>query len=415
MKTSSLILGLLIVFQLAGCTSKEAETFTETHEEEENSVELSESQLKASGVTLGKVEMKNISSTIQVNGLLDVPPQNLVSVSALMGGFIKSTVLLQGMKVNKGQVIAVIQNPDFIQIQQDYLDNSSRLKFAELEYKRQQELAKENVASQKIFQQATADYNSLKAAHGALAEKLSILGINPQSIQDGNIKSTVSILSPISGTVTVVNVNIGKFVNPLDVICEIVDTDDIHVELTVFEKDLSKIKVGQKVRFILTNENNKERIAKIFLINQRIEADRTVRVHAHMDKKDHSLAPNMYLKASIEVTDNQTTSLPEEAIVSAGGKFYIFIKDDGHGHKHVEEKHEDEAGADEKTEETKKEDHGVEYAFRAIEVTKGVTQNGFSEVILPEGFEIDHAEVAIKGAYALLSKMNNSEAEGHAH
>ncbi len=408
MKIIPYILALVMFLQLTGCTSKKAETAVEEHHEEENSVELSESQFKSAGITFGKVEMKNISSTVQANGLLDVPPQNLITVSAMMGGFIKTTELLQGMKVKKGEVIATIQNPDFIQIQQDYLDNSSKLKFAELEYQRQEELAKENVSSKKIFQQVTAEYNSLRAAHGALAEKLSIIGIDAKSVENGNIKSIVSIKSPITGYVTAVNINIGKFVNPQDVICEIVDTDHLHVELTVFEKDLTKIKVGQNVRFVLTNESNKERTAKIYLINKKIAEDRTVRIHAHLDKEDVTLVPNMYLKASIEVTDNKTTALPEEAIVSAAGKFYIFIKDDGHGHEHAEDNHEEKHEGAEAS-------HGEEFTFKAIEVTKGVTQNGYTEVTLPEGFESDHAEVVIKGAYALLSKMNNSEEEGHSH
>ncbi|MBY0426028.1 MAG: efflux RND transporter periplasmic adaptor subunit, partial [Cytophagales bacterium] len=378
----TLFLASAILLASCGSQTKEAAA-TEEHQHEEGRIEFTQAQFKRSGIEFGKVEMKNLSSTIAVNGALDVPPQNMVSVSALMGGFIKSTELLQGMQVKKGQVIATIQNPDFIQIQSQYLEGKQKLKFLELEYKRQEELSKENVAAAKTFQQASSEYNSLLATLGALEEKLRILNIDPTTLTQSNIRSTVNIYAPIGGYVTVVNVNIGRFVNPQDVICEIVDTDHLHAELTVFEKDISKLKKGQKVRFVLVNESNKERTATIFLINHKISEERTIRVHAHLDSEDPALMPNMYLKAVIEVGDNKTTALPDVAIVNAGSKNYIFIKDDGHGHDHEEEK------------------NAEENVFKAIEIQKGVSQNGYTEVILPEGFETDHAEVVTKGAYDL--------------
>ncbi|MCR6640553.1 MAG: efflux RND transporter periplasmic adaptor subunit [Sporocytophaga sp.] len=382
---------------VSGCKS-DPEDKNEAHHEEENSVELTANQYKNAGIAFGKVEMRNISSTLPVNGLLDVPPQNLVTVAAMMGGFVKTTILLQGMRVKKGEVLVTIQNPDFIQIQQDYLNNKSKLLFAEQEYKRQEELAKDNVASQKTLQQVTAEYHSLKAVHEGLLEKLSILGINPSTVENGTIKSTVSIVSPISGYVTAVNINIGKYVNPQDLICEIVDTEHLHAELTVFEKDIYKVKEGQKIKFQLVNEEKKIRTATVYLINRKISEDRTVRVHAHLDKEDRYLLPNTYLKAFIEVTDNTTSALPDEAIVASADKHFIFIKKDDHDHDHQH-----------------KEGAAEGFSFTAVEVKKGVSQNGYTEVFLPDGFDTDHAEVVVKGAYALISKMNNSEEEGHGH
>lgn len=421
-----------------GSKPKEEAVKEEHHEEEEGKVELTNDQIKSAGIQFGKIEMKNLRSTVAVNGVLDVPPQNMVSVSAMMGGFIRSTPLLQGLKVTKGQVIATIQNPDFIQMQSEYLENKEKLVFLEKEYKRQEELAKENVSSAKIFQQVSSEYNSLKVAVGSLSERLTILNINPSTLTSSNIRSTVNIYSPINGYVTTVNVNIGKFVNPQDVICEIVSTERMHAELTVFEKDISKVKKGQKVRLTLVNEGNKERIATIYLVDRQISEQRTVRVHAIMDKDEPDLTPNTYFKALIEIGEgNKSTALPDKAIVNVGDKFYIFIKDDGHGHDHEETEHEEgkeehaegeeahekehkhsegeakhEEGKEPATAEVK---HSEEQAFRAIEIKKGVSQNGYTEVILPEGFETDHAEIVIKGAYDLLSKMNNSESEGHAH
>lgn len=426
-----------ISYTLVSCGNKTKNVAEEEHhDEEEGKVELTNAQFKSAGIQFGKVEMKNLRSTISVNGFLDVPPQNMVSVSAMMGGFIKSTPLLEGLKVSKGQVIATIQNPDFIEIQSQYLESKEKLKFLELEYKRQEELSKENVSSAKVFQQVTSEYNSLKVSIGALEERLNILNIDPGTLTTSNIRSTVNIYSPIDGNVTTVNINIGKFVNPQDVICEIVNTGQMHAELIVFEKDISKIKKGQKVRFTLVNEGNQERMATIYLVDRQISEQRTVRVHAIMDKNEPDLTPNTYFKALIEIGEgNKSTALPDKAIVNVGDKFYIFIKDDGHGHEHEETEHEEkethaegeeahekehkhtEGEAEHKEKETANAElkHEEEEAFRAIEIQKGVSQNGYTEVILPEGFETDHAEVVVKGAYALLSKMNNSESEGHAH
>lgn len=397
-KISILIASIIV---LVSCNSKTQEVANtdQKHHTEEGLVELTQAQAKSVGIEFGKVEMKNLSSTISVNGILDVPPQNMVSVSAMMGGFIKSTELLQGMKVKKGQVIATIQNPEFIQIQSLYLENKQKLKYLELEYKRQEELSNENVSATKTFQQVSAEYNSLLATIGASEERLRILNIDPRTLTQSNIRSIVNIYAPISGYVTTVNVNVGRFVNPQDVICEIVDTDHLHAELTVFEKDITKIKKGQKIRLVLVNESNKERTASVYLINHQISAERTVRVHAHLDQEDPTLMPNMYLKALIEVSDHKTNALPDQSIVNSEGKNYMFVK--------AKEEHTHIAG-----EKEEKQEEG--YVFKAIEIQKGVSENGYTEVIFPDGFEIERTEVVTKGAYDLLSKMNNSE-EGHAH
>src|SRR5688572_24757879 len=221
-----------------GCKNDAPDTpAEEVHEQEDSVVELSEAQLRTAGVELGKIEEKQISGTIRVNGVLDVPPQQLVSISAPLGGFVKSTVLLQGSKVRKGQVIATIENIDFIQIQQDYLEAKSNLEFSKTDYERQQQLATENVNSAKTLQQSKANYANWNAKYNGLLEKLKVLNVNVASVEQGKVTSTINLYSPINGYVTQVNVNIGKFVNPIDVLFEIVDTEHLHAELIVFEKE----------------------------------------------------------------------------------------------------------------------------------------------------------------------------------
>lgn len=420
---SSLVKFMVVIFMaiaFAACSSKsESETAEggeeEHHEEEEGTVEFTEVQYKATGLTLGGIEKRQLSGTLKVNGLLDVPPQNQVSISVPYGGILKNTELLQGMWVKKGQVIARMEHPDYIQMQQDYLEAASELVFMEKEYKRQEELNKENVSAAKTFEKVTSEYNSLKSRVEALKQKLSLLNINAANLSTGEIYNSIPLVSPIDGYVTEVNANIGKFVSANEVIFEIVDTRHLHVELMVFEKDVPKLKEGQNVRYTLANEA-KERHAEVHLIGREISPERTVRVHCHLKNEDKDLLPGMYLRASIETGAAETNALPSEAIVNSEGKDFIFIQVPAE-EEHHEEKHEEGHKETDKEEEADGE-HGEEehgFKFKAVEVTIGASDGGYTEVTLPEGFDIKAKNIVVKGAYDLLSKMNNSEEEGEGH
>ncbi|MBP8113723.1 MAG: efflux RND transporter periplasmic adaptor subunit [Chitinophagaceae bacterium] len=397
---SSLAILFLAVVLFSACSSKgnaEAAATEEPKKEEADMVDLSEDQFKTVNIQYGAVEDKNLSSVIRASGALDVPPQQLLTVSSPYGGTLKSTELLQGKPVTKGEVIAVLENPEFIQLQQDYLDYKSQLVYLKEELNRQEELSKENVNAKKTLQKASSDYNSMMARVQGLRSKLLLININPDKINPSGISGKANIYAPISGYVTKVMVNIGKFVNANQELFEIVDTRHLHAELTIFEKDVPKLKIGQKIRFVLNNETA-ERFAEVHLIGREISAERTVRVHGHLSQEDKNLLPGMYLKAMVEIGLATTTALPDKAIVQSAGKSYIFIA--------AEEMNEEkipEAADKNKTPEK-------HIPFKRIEVTTGVSENGYTEVILPEGFDRS-SKVVINGAYDLLSKMNNVEEE----
>ncbi len=382
-------------------TSKE---IAQKEKETTHLVEISEKQFQTSNITLGATQMRNMSSTLKVNGILDVPPQNIVSVSAIMGGFVRKTDLLQGMKVGRGQLLALIENPDFIQIQQDYLEGKAKIEYLLQEYKRQNELSKENTGALKVFQQVASELKMLQARQNGLEMRMQTIGINKYQVDAGKITSTIGIYSPISGYVTTINVNVGKYVNMSDVLFEIVDTEHLHAELTVFEKDFHKVKEGQKIRFVLSNETE-ERTAKVYLINRKINEDRTVRLHAHIDVEDTKLLPNTYLKAFIELGEANVPTLPEESIVTDEGKTYIFISK---GKKQEKDK---------TTNSTI-----INYHFEKLEVHTGVSENGFVEVIFDaknnKYFDYKTAQIVLKGANSLLSQMKNAAETGeepHGH
>ncbi len=380
---------LLVLFTTSlciSCGSKAAEESTEVAVQEvANVVEFTQAQYKTASIELGKIENKQISATIRASGVLDVPPQQLISISIPLGGFLKSTELLQGFRVTKGQVIATLESMDFVQMQQEYLEARNQFTFAKTDYERQQELGKENVNSQKTLQQSQSNFATWKAKMNGLSAKLKMLNVNLASLDQGDISNTINVYSPISGYVTEVNVNIGKFVNPSDVLFEIVNTEHLHAELTIFEKDIPKIKIGQKVRFTLANEN-KERISTVYLIGRKISADRTIRIHCHIDEIDNQLLPGMYLKAMVETGGVSVAALPDEAVVDYQGKKYIFVT----------------------TEETK---HQGAYHFAMIEIQSRTSELGYTEVIPAEDLDLTKSNVVIKGAYALLSKMKNTEEE----
>src|SRR6478609_1810008 len=312
-------------FILSCSRPSEKKETTSAAERKPNEVVLSDEQFKSIELQLGSVESRSLSGSIKANGMLDVPPQNLVSISAPLGGFVKSTELLQGMHVRKGQVVVVLEHPDYIQLQQDYLDNKNQLEFLEQEYNRQLDLAKENVNALKALQHSKSTYFSMKAKVEGLKAKLKLVNINPADIESGEIKNSVDVISPISGFVSQVNVNIGMHVNPTDIMFRIVDTDHVHAEAQVFEKDIPKLKVGQLAHILLSNET-KERLAKVFLIGKEITPERTVRVHCHLEGEDANLIPGTYFSAIIETGSNSVLALPESAIANFEGKHFLFVE-----------------------------------------------------------------------------------------
>jgi cobalt-zinc-cadmium efflux system membrane fusion protein len=376
---------ITVTVYLSACGNPKEEKAVEKEavHEENNIVTLTPEQHKLAEITLGEIELKELSGTTKVNGMLDLPPQSLVSISTPLEGIVKSTDMLQGMRVKKGALVAVMQNPEFIQMQQDYLDYKSQLQFLKQELDRQEELAKENVNSKKALQKARSEYQSVSARLLGQRSKLSLINISFAALEKGQILKTFNLYAPMAGYVTQVNTNIGAFASTTDVLFKIADTEHLHAELTVFEKDVPKLKIGQKVRFTLANEE-KERMATVHLIGREISKERTVQIHCHLDKEDTQLLPGMYLKAYVESGTNKVEALPDAAIVEFEGKKYVFI-----------EQSSSKSG----------------YQYRMMEVKTDVAENGYTQLSFAD--EITKPKVVIKGAYDLLSKVKNAEEEEH--
>jgi membrane fusion protein, heavy metal efflux system len=374
------IILIAVISMISACGSQQATEEKAETKTDENVVTLTDAQLNNAGIQTGKLEQQSISSILKVNGVIDVPPQNMVSISVPLGGYLKSTKLLPGMHVKKGESIAIIEDQQYIQLQQDYLTAKAKLIFAKQEYERQKELNQSKASSDKVFQQALADYTSLNVLVQSLSEKLQLIGINPATRNAGNISKSVNIPSPISGFVSKVNVNIGKYVNPVDVLFEIVNPSDIHLALTIFEKDINKLFIGQKLIAYTNTNPEKKYPCKIILIGKDFSNDRSVEVHCHFANYDKSLVPGMYMNAEIEVKSDSVFALPSDAIVNYENKQYVFIsKGDNQ--------------------------------FEIREVKTGNSENGFTEIRLSDNQNLKDDILVTKGAYTLLMKMKNTSEE----
>ena len=368
----------IVLFFLFSCTAKEQEVKEEQATVIENQITFTDAQLKSAGLSYVKLEEKKMASVLRLNGKIDVPPQNMVSISVPMGGYLKNTKLLPGMHVNKGEVIATIEDQQYIQLQQDYLLTKSKIAYSKLEYERQKELNQSKATSDKVFQQAAAEYNSLTIMLSSLGEKLKLIGKNPSSISEKNISRSISIYAPIDGFVTKVNVNIGKYVSPTDVLFELVNPADIHLAINVFEKDLSKLFIGQEVVTYTNNDPKNKHLAEILLIGKDLGEDRSTEVHCHFEDYDKTLIPGTYMNAEVQVKANNNFVLPEEAVVSFENKKYAFVK------------------------QSAKE-------FKMIPVETGVVENGFIEVLNAK--QLANETFVQKGAYTLLMTLKNKAEE----
>ena len=375
MKNIFIILSLL--FFIASCkNNKPTEEIKNT--ETGNVITLTDAQMNNAHIDTGSVEQKQISSILKVNGRIDVPPQNMVSVSVPLGGYLKSTKLLPGLHVNKNEVIAVVEDNQYIQLQQDYLTAKAQQSLNESEYNRQKDLNASKASSDKVFQQAQSVYETQKILIKSLEEKLRLVRINPNNLSVNNISKSINVYSPIDGFVTKVNVNIGKYVTPGDVLFELVNPSDIHLNLKVFEKDLDKIFIGQPLVSYTNNNPEKKYPGDIILISKDVSPDGIIEVHCHFDNYDKNLFPGMYMNAEIELKNNIHNVLPDEAFVRFEGKEYFF----------------------ENTGKNK---------FEMNEVEIGRSENGFTEIISEK--DLSGKTIVTKGAYTLLMSLKNTEEE----
>jgi RND family efflux transporter MFP subunit len=393
------------------CGSKTAETekVAEAKPEEgtdehanPNTASLTDEQIKSIGVELGVIEQKQLTAAVKANGVLKVPNQNKASVNSIYSGVIKSLLVQPGSHVSKGQTIATVANPEFIQAQSQYLSVNGKIAFAELEVKRQKELNEGNAGALKNLQSAETELRSLRTLRSTLAQQIQLMGINPARLSNGKLVSVLSVSSPISGVVSNVLVKMGSYIDVTTAVAEIVDNSQLHLDLFVYEKDLPKLKNNQVIHFTVTNNPGKEYDAQIFSLGSSFEGEsKAVSIHAKVLGDKTGLIDGMNVTAIISLEQNTVPAVPNEAIVNVDGKDYIFVlienADVGNPNSKDSLKSKTPAPETGKT-------------FERIPVAKGTTDIGYTEITLLREIPKD-AKIVTKGAFFVSAKMTNFEEE----
>lgn len=369
---------------ISACNEKKVAEKSPDQQGIKTSINLSNELLQNAELTYGKAQKRHLRETVSANGTIDVPPQNLASISTPMAGYVTYTNILPGSYVKKGQVLAVLEHQGYVELQQQYLQSLSKLSLTEKEFDRQKELSAENVSPAKRVQQAESDFKSECALSNSLAEKLRLIGLEPKEVAEGKITSKISVRAPIKGFVKTANISIGKYITPDLLIFEIVDVEHMHVELKVFEKDVLKVKKGQNLYFTVPTLDNKKIEASVVLLGKTFDnTTRTVGVHGHFDEKKYNfLLPGMYVNAQIVVDERDVIAVPESAIVRVGENYVVFEK---------------------------KSKNASSVTFASIVVQVGIKENGFVEIILPKSL-IDK-DIVLSGAYYIQSEMSKTAKE----
>lgn len=367
--------------------NKENSDHHEHGEGQEEVVHLSSKQFSAMDMRVDTLPFRNLNSYVEANGDLEVPPQNEATVTAIIGANISDIKVIEGDLVNKGQVLAYMNHPDLINLQTDYNTIWNELQYLEKEHDRQQKLYAEQVSSGKEFQKIKADYNSTKGKAKGLEIQLAMLGLDPAKIVEGELYEKVPVISPIEGSVRKVEIKIGQYVQPESELFEIVNVEHIHADLMVYEKDMHKVKEGQKIKFFIESLPNQELEATIYSIGKAFEEEpKAIHLHAEIENKKGLLLPGMYVRGRIMIDNTNNYALPEEGVVREGGKYFVF---------------------------TAEEEASGEWIFEPVEVNIGTIDDGWIEV-RPLNELKDEIKVAWNNAYYLIAEMKKEEAE-HSH
>lgn len=340
MNTLKYIIGLWLLLGVASCGSgnDDSAVIHLPDNQTDPVLDISPEQYLAGKLDTGRYALRTFEQLIRTTGVLDVPPEGRAQVSAYFEGYVKSLNLIPGQRVRRGQTLFTLENPAYIEVQQDYLEVKNSLDYLKREYERQGELVKDNFTSEKNYLKAESDYRVSESKYQSLRKRLEMMRINPDELTDTTIQTTIGIRSPFSGFVTGVNASTGMFLSPGDVAVSLLNTNHIHVELSVYESDLSKVSVGQDIRFKVQSDFATWYDADIYLINRLIDEDkRTVLVHGHL--KDESLArdltPGMYVEAEIVTKQDSMPALPEEAVVKMENQSYVLVWNDHGGDENL--------------------------------------------------------------------------------
>jgi len=338
---------------------------------------LTPDQVEMAGIETGKMETHEMGSTLECSGRIEVPPESIADVTVPVGGLVKSCPRHPGDYVTAGQLIAVLEHPDYIKMQQEFLETRSQWEYFKEDFKRQGELTIENATSLKTMQQAQASFRSIEVKMFALRNQLKLIGINADSLNIENISSTVNIAAPISGIITRIFVNIGKYVGPEQMVCEILSKANLYLQLFIYEKDIHRISKGQPIEFSLISDPGNRYKAVVRTLSPKIDpASNAFSINAGILQAQPFINPGMYVKAYISIAQHSCLSLPATAIVEDNNEQVVFVKTTG--------------------------------GFKRVTVKTGISNNDRVEIVdYPPG--LSDSSLVLNGAYYLNAAWNDQQ------
>jgi len=376
----------IILFSLTilSCGNKEAQTEVAHQDTNDDHIMLTKSQFESENMDLGAIALRTFNHSVTTTGFIDVPPQNKASVSSFVDGYIKNTPLLVGDIVKKGQLLVTLENTEFIELQQNYLEVAEKLNYLKSEYTRQKTLFAENISSQKNYLKAESTYKSALAHYNGLKQKLKMLNLDPIVIEQGKFSSSIKLFAPISGSITKVNVSNGSYVSAANEILEIVNLDHVHLELSIFEKDILNIKKNQKINFKVPEASQETFQAEVHLVGTTVDqTNRTIKIHGHINDDEHtSFVSGMFIEASIITASSEHFALPKEAVVELNNSYYALILES---------------------------QNDTNYKFKRIELKIGLQTEDYLEILNNDALQ--GKQLLTKGAFMLIK----GEGGGHSH
>lgn len=357
---------------------------SENEEHDEEGLQLTKAQAKTVGLEFGNISAIKVNDFINTTGTLGLPPNAMAAVSAKSNGIIKGTKkFVEGNYINKGEVIAYLENPDFIVKQQEYLEAKAQLNLKKLDVERQKTLVEANAGVSKNLQNAESEVAIFEAKTIGLSKQLEYLGILTKSLTPGSITQQIIIYAPMSGYIANINFHNGMYVQSSIPLMEIVSSEHLHLELDVFEKDIAQIKVGQKISYSIPALGNTIYEGMVSVIGKEFDAtSKTVRIHGHLEGAKPQFLKGLFINAKIWLSDNTDTALPDKAIIQDGENSIIYVAQEAKDSTHIQ--------------------------FTAIRVIPGATDNGFTSVKLidtiPQGFQI-----VTNGAYYVYAQSKSGE------
>jgi len=370
-----LLLSVIVLLNSCGGGSKPAEE-DNNQADDDSLIEVTKEQFNSMKMEISPLNTREFDHFIKASGRIDVPPKSRAKVTSFVGGYVKSTALLVGDKVTKGQPLLTLESPEYLDLQQSYLEIAGQMEYLKSEYERQKTLYDEKISSQKKYLEANSEYNRAKATYESLRQKLTMLRINPSNVEQGNFSSYITVYAPISGIITVINTNMGMAISPTDVIMEIVETQAMHLELAVFEKDAFNLKTGQKIRFTIPQVDTREFEATVSHIGKSVEGnDRVINVYASIEPATkESLLTGMYVEANLIANSREALSVPFDAVTTEESNNFLLVLE--------------------------KEQDGA-YLFRKTLVKTGERNGDWIEIISDNNFNAD-TRILSKGVYDVI-------------